>query len=229
MSDVRHVLLTVWNPIGCPVPDDEYDSYVPHITGMLISGADGHRLTDHLFGLETVSMGLLGDRARCSRTAERLLAIPARPSQAAQDLERRAQDLKSGPRDYAGALRLRLELERLQQDDGATLVEKAGNLNQIAHVAVHAGRLAEAERAARQCVAIYRPLTTDRDERLATYLMMLSCVLAEGGQFEEAARVGEEAVAIFVLNHGEQDDFVAARWRDIGRMRASEPRPYLDK
>jgi hypothetical protein len=147
----------------------------------------------------------------------------------AEDLERQAQNLKWVQRDYVGALHLRLELERLHGRTGASVTQQVKNLNMMAHVAVHAGALGEAERAARKCLELYGPLATDNDERLATYLMMLACVLAERGKFEEAVVHGEQAVAIFRVNHGEQDSFVAYRKLDIERMRAKDCHPCLDK
>jgi hypothetical protein len=144
------------------------------------------------------------------------------------DLERQAQELKCVHRDYAGALRLRLELERLHGQTGGSVTRQARNLNMMARVAVHAGAFGEAERAARKCLELYRPLAIGSDERLATYLMMLAVVLAEAGKFGEAVVHGERAVAIFTANHGERDSFVADRRRDIERMRAEDTPPYLD-
>ena len=76
MNEVRLVLLNDWNPIGFPVPQDEYDSYIPGILRLLLAGADHHKLTEYLFTLETTSMGLRGFRANCSSAAEKLGQIP---------------------------------------------------------------------------------------------------------------------------------------------------------
>jgi tetratricopeptide (TPR) repeat protein len=148
--------------------------------------------------------------------------------QDAQDLQSEARRLKAVG-DYAGALRLRLQLERLHADGGASAVEQAKNLNQLAHVAVHTGAVQEAERAARKCVELYRPIALEHDETLATYMMMLSVVLAIAGKFEEAVRYGEEALETFKLNHGEHDSFVTDRKKDIERMRRREAGLCLDE
>jgi hypothetical protein len=69
-------LLTEWDPIGCGVPDDEYDSYIPTIIRMIVDNCDAHPLAEHLFRLESESMGLThADAARCRRVAECLLGL----------------------------------------------------------------------------------------------------------------------------------------------------------
>jgi hypothetical protein len=50
---VRQVLRTVWNPIGVDgLPEDEYDSYVWPIVGLLRDGADEETLAQHLREVE---------------------------------------------------------------------------------------------------------------------------------------------------------------------------------
>jgi hypothetical protein len=132
--------------------------------------------------------------------------------------------------DRAGALRLRLELELRLNELGATVVEQTSNLSWIAFFAVCTGNLGEAERAARRCVDLYRPQARgDRDERWATYLMMLADILAEREKFEDAVPYAEAAVAIFAANHGEDSAFVQGRRRDVRRMRARDLGQYLDR
>ena len=56
--------LNEWDPIGvAEYVDGEYDSYAPKIAGMLLDGADAHRISDHLTNIETVAMGLQGNAA----------------------------------------------------------------------------------------------------------------------------------------------------------------------
>lgn len=62
-----------WNPIGCGVPDDEYDSYIPVIYRLIQEG-DANRLAAHLYQLETESMGVQGSREGCARAAAALLS-----------------------------------------------------------------------------------------------------------------------------------------------------------
>ena len=76
-ATIRQVLLHDWDPIGvadCPSAHDEYDGYVRGIARLLEDGVDAFRLTDHLYHLETVCIGLVGQRDRCMATARKLLA-----------------------------------------------------------------------------------------------------------------------------------------------------------
>jgi len=75
VKPVRDVLFRDWDPIGCGVPEDEYDSYIPGIIRLLLQGADSQEISDHLYTLETVSMGLRGDRERNARVAAKLLSL----------------------------------------------------------------------------------------------------------------------------------------------------------
>jgi hypothetical protein len=61
---VHEVLIRDWNPIGCGVPDDEYDSYIPGICRLLREGADEIKIGAHLENLQTVNMGLCGNKDR---------------------------------------------------------------------------------------------------------------------------------------------------------------------
>jgi hypothetical protein len=49
---IREILLREWDPIGIaeePDAQDEYDSYVHEIHGLLIRHEPWHRLVDHLW------------------------------------------------------------------------------------------------------------------------------------------------------------------------------------
>ncbi len=75
---VRDVLWREWDPIGVnqyPQAGDEYDSYVPTIVQFLHRHVDRHRLIDHLWSIETVDMGLCGNRGHTESIADRLLAV----------------------------------------------------------------------------------------------------------------------------------------------------------
>ena len=78
--DVQAILLRDWDPIGIaahPGAQDEYDSYAPHIVGMLVRGTNVEWLADHLHELATVSMGLRGNSALEAKVAAKLLALLA--------------------------------------------------------------------------------------------------------------------------------------------------------
>ena len=71
-------------------------------------------------------------------------------------------------------------------------------------------------------------MATRDDERLATYLMMLAFILAMRDEFDEAVARGEEALAIFQVNHGVDHPFVRQAESELGRMRRGEA-PSLDR
>jgi hypothetical protein len=72
---IRKILYTEWDPIGCGVPEDEYDSYIGAIYGLLQSRTDVTKLADHLEELETNSMGLTANPQNNRRVAEMLLRV----------------------------------------------------------------------------------------------------------------------------------------------------------
>ncbi len=75
---IRGILLHEWDPIGVaeePNAQDEYDSYIHEIHGMLIRHEPRHRLIDHLWWVETEHMGLFGNRSPTEAVADRLLGL----------------------------------------------------------------------------------------------------------------------------------------------------------
>jgi hypothetical protein len=65
MSEIRRVLMHVWDPIGIKEvanAQDEYDSYIGGIYHLLRSGASDERIQEHLWLLVTGTMGLSGAR-----------------------------------------------------------------------------------------------------------------------------------------------------------------------
>jgi hypothetical protein len=75
---IRQVLLHEWDPIGVrdiPEAEDEYDSYVGQLYGMLLRREPGHVLEDHLWRIETEHMGLCSNRQHTKQIVERLLQI----------------------------------------------------------------------------------------------------------------------------------------------------------
>jgi len=45
---VREILWRDWDPIGCGVPADEYDDYVPPVVAMLSQGKSESDVADYL-------------------------------------------------------------------------------------------------------------------------------------------------------------------------------------
>ena len=76
---IRRILMAEWDPIGCGVPDDEYDSYIPEIYRLLQEGVDAHSLAAHLETLETIWMGLCAFPERNRRVAEKLIDVLGSP------------------------------------------------------------------------------------------------------------------------------------------------------
>ena len=77
-AGIRRILLHGWDPIGVaqtPEAQDEYDSYIGKIHGMLIRHEPRHKLVDHLWLIETEYMGLFGNRQRTEATVDRLISF----------------------------------------------------------------------------------------------------------------------------------------------------------
>lgn len=75
---IHAILLREWDPIGIadePNAQDEYDSYIHEVHGMLIRHEPRHRLVDHLWWIETEHMGLFGNRSRTEAVADRLIGL----------------------------------------------------------------------------------------------------------------------------------------------------------
>ncbi len=79
MQAVHHVEgeLRRWDPIGVMVgegsPEDEYDSYAPHIVTMLQAGASADDLAAHLQHVRTVVMGVPGNFENDLKCAQAIL------------------------------------------------------------------------------------------------------------------------------------------------------------
>ena len=77
---IRRILLRDWDPIGVadlPQAQDEYDSYIAEVYGLLIRREPRHKLVDFLWWAETEHMALCGNRSRTEQVADRLLNIGA--------------------------------------------------------------------------------------------------------------------------------------------------------
>jgi hypothetical protein len=75
---IRDALLHEWDPIGIqefPEAQDEYDSYVPDVCHLVLSGASFEDIFAYLWSLETQHMGLRGDRQRTEHFANRVIEI----------------------------------------------------------------------------------------------------------------------------------------------------------
>lgn len=58
---IKEILLKSWDPIGIgkiPEGNNEYDTYIPHLSRMIISGESVSAIYDYLIWLEGEHMGL---------------------------------------------------------------------------------------------------------------------------------------------------------------------------
>ena len=73
---IDEILWKDWDPIGVnDIEDvrDEYQSYTPHIFSLTIHGADKIKIAEHLCKIETVNMGLTGDKNHCEEIAQKII------------------------------------------------------------------------------------------------------------------------------------------------------------
>lgn len=81
--EVKNILLLDWDPIGirdCPEADDEYDSYVPRVSQMLLARKTVEELYAYLRWLEVEYICLDGDEAHTRKIANRLVDLIQRPT-----------------------------------------------------------------------------------------------------------------------------------------------------
>ncbi len=75
-SQIRKVLLNVWDPIGIqnePNAQDEYDGYVGEIYGLLVRKATDQEITDRLLYIVQDTMGLDAAKAEDMQPTVRAL------------------------------------------------------------------------------------------------------------------------------------------------------------
>jgi hypothetical protein len=75
-SQIRKVLLNVWDPIGIqnePNAQDEYDGYVGEIYGLLVRRATDQEITDRLLYIVNDTMGLDAAKAEDMQPTVRAL------------------------------------------------------------------------------------------------------------------------------------------------------------
>lgn len=77
-NKIRALLMREWDPIDIrdePAARDEYDSYVPHIAGMVMAKKSPAELADYLLDIEKKRMGLTGNADRVRSVAIRLAEL----------------------------------------------------------------------------------------------------------------------------------------------------------
>jgi hypothetical protein len=77
-KEIHSILLRDWDPIGIqdtPQAQDEYDSYIPVLYKLLISGKSEQNIVDYLWWVETEHMGLYANRRHTEIVARKLLTL----------------------------------------------------------------------------------------------------------------------------------------------------------
>lgn len=72
---VRAILHQDWDPIGCGVPEDEYDSYLWPVLRLLQDGASREVVADYLRSAAAESMSCTVPEERLSLVLDKLLAL----------------------------------------------------------------------------------------------------------------------------------------------------------
>ena len=76
---IQSILCDDWDPIGCGVPRDEYDAYIPAIYLLLRAGWGADQMEQHLRSIEVDRMGLSPRGARTRNAALNLVALDLSP------------------------------------------------------------------------------------------------------------------------------------------------------
>jgi len=81
-DSIRQILYRDWNPIGCPVPEDEYDSYIAPVYRILAGSRSEQELVEFLFRTARDSIGVACETAehfeKMRPVARRLLELDVR-------------------------------------------------------------------------------------------------------------------------------------------------------
>lgn len=78
LEKIDQILWNDWDPIGVNDSEeatDEYSSYVPHLLKLKLEGADKQKITDHLHHIETVNIGLSGNKVHCKEIAQKIIDL----------------------------------------------------------------------------------------------------------------------------------------------------------
>ncbi len=72
--EIDRILWEDWDPIGVNgiAPRDEYQRYVPQILNMVLQDKPLDEIADSLYNIETETIGVFGDRAKCKVIAEKI-------------------------------------------------------------------------------------------------------------------------------------------------------------
>ena len=79
-NKIDEILWKEWDPIGINDNEnirDEYQTYTPQLFRLKTEGANTTQISEYLYQLETISMGLAGDRQRCEIIARKIAELSA--------------------------------------------------------------------------------------------------------------------------------------------------------
>jgi hypothetical protein len=74
-AQVRWMLWAEWDPIGCGVPEDEYDAYVGPVVGKVMRGEGAEAIADFLDWASNENMECPQPRGRNLEFAKRLAQL----------------------------------------------------------------------------------------------------------------------------------------------------------
>ena len=72
---INTILRQDWDPIGASVPEDEYESYAPHILRLLLDNAGHAVLSDYLFTTAANTINCPIQRDHADHVAQMLLNL----------------------------------------------------------------------------------------------------------------------------------------------------------
>jgi hypothetical protein len=72
---IRKILHRDWDPIGCGVPEDEYDSYLWPVLRLLQEGAARETLADYLRTMAADAMSCAVPEERVSLVVDKLMTL----------------------------------------------------------------------------------------------------------------------------------------------------------
>ena len=75
---IRKILHQDWDPIGCGVPEDEYDSYLWPVLGLLQEGAPREEVADYLRNTARDAMSSSVPEARLVVVQDKFMALAIR-------------------------------------------------------------------------------------------------------------------------------------------------------
>jgi len=76
---INSILWKDWDPIGCGVPEDEYESYVWPVYKLLIDGAPREAVTEYLRVTATAVIAVSVPQDRLEAVVDKLMALGVKP------------------------------------------------------------------------------------------------------------------------------------------------------